>query len=92
MATSKDSRSEEAFAALMNVKLQDTRVYQEAVEERRKEEARSLILKLLNRRLSSIPDALLSQVQALSLEQLEALGEALLDFSTLADLEGWLQD
>lgn len=91
MATSKASRSEEAFAALMNVKLENTRVYQEVVEEGRKEEARSLILKQLNRRIGNIPDALLSQVQVLSLEQLEALGEALLDFSTLADLEGWLQ-
>jgi Domain of unknown function (DUF4351) len=32
---------------------------------------------------------LLSQIQVLSLEQLEALAEALLDFSTLADLESW---
>lgn len=28
---------------------------------------------------------------ALSLEQLEALGEALLDFGTVAELEDWLQ-
>ncbi len=34
---------------------------------------------------------ILAKIQSLSLEQLEALGEALLDFSTLADLEGWLQ-
>ena len=31
------------------------------------------------------------QVQELSLTQVEALGEALLDFSTLDDLEGWLR-
>ncbi|WP_442947477.1 DUF4351 domain-containing protein [Nostoc sp.] len=30
-------------------------------------------------------------MQVLSLEQLEAFGEALLDFSALADLEGCLQ-
>jgi predicted transposase YdaD len=52
---------------------------------------RSLVLRQLSRRLGNIPDALLSQIQALSLERLEALGDALLDFSTLADLEGWLQ-
>jgi hypothetical protein len=33
-----------------------------------------------------------SQVQSLSLSELEALGEALLDFSALSDLLGWLGD
>jgi hypothetical protein len=32
-----------------------------------------------------------SQVEALSLAQLEALGEALLDFSELSDLVDWLE-
>ncbi|BAY96493.1 hypothetical protein NIES37_04260 [Tolypothrix tenuis PCC 7101] len=63
----------------------------QAIRDAKEIEARSLILKLLNRRLGNIPDVLLSQIQALSLEQLEAVGEALLDFSTLADLERWLQ-
>jgi hypothetical protein len=31
------------------------------------------------------------RVEALSLMRLEALGEALLDFTTLAELELWLQ-
>jgi Domain of unknown function (DUF4351) len=34
----------------------------------------------------SIPD----RITALSIEALEALGEALLDFTSLADLEQWL--
>jgi Domain of unknown function (DUF4351) len=33
----------------------------------------------------------LDQVQALALPQLEALGEALLDFAALNDLTEWLQ-
>ncbi|WP_313949889.1 DUF4351 domain-containing protein [Nostoc sp. FACHB-190] len=36
-------------------------------------------------------DELQRQIQALSLEQVEALGEALLDFVASADLEEWLQ-
>ncbi|OUL27617.1 hypothetical protein BV375_19655 [Nostoc sp. 106C] len=55
-------------------------------------QARSLILRLLKRRFGELPDELQTQIQALSLEKLEALTDALLDFSTLADLEGWLQD
>jgi predicted transposase/invertase (TIGR01784 family) len=77
--------------------LRATKVYQEALQEGRQEgilkgekkgEAR-LVLRLLTRRIGNIPVDLQSQIQALSLEQLESLGEALLDFSTLSDLEAW---
>jgi hypothetical protein len=49
-----------------------------------------MIMKLLNRRLGGIPDRSSVQIQQLSVPQLEDLGEALLDFTSLADLEGWL--
>ena len=83
--------SREEIAAMLGLNLEEPRAIREAKEEGREEEARSLILRQLNRRVGAIPDALLSQIQGLSVEQLEALGDALLDFSTLADLEGWLQ-
>ncbi|MFM7527901.1 MAG: DUF4351 domain-containing protein [Nodosilinea sp.] len=50
----------------------------------------SLILKQLTRLVGELPPDLTTQVQTLSLEQLESLGEALLDFTTLSDLENWL--
>lgn len=75
---------------MLGLNLEEPRAIREAKEEGREEEARSLILRQLNRLVGAIPDALLSQIQGLSVEQLEALGDALLDFSTLADLEGWL--
>jgi hypothetical protein len=46
-------------------------------------------LRLLNRRFGEIDASLIQQVQGLSIEQLENLGEALLDFTTVADLETW---
>jgi predicted transposase/invertase (TIGR01784 family) len=70
-----------------------TRVYQEAREEGLREgteHERSLILRQLNRRLGSVSPELRFQVEQLSLQQLEALGEALLDFSTESDLQNWL--
>ena len=57
-----------------------------------KEEAVSLILRLLNRRLGEISSTLVQQIQELSLEQLETLGEALLDFTSLTDLTTWLSE
>jgi Domain of unknown function (DUF4351) len=49
-----------------------------------------LILRQLIRKVGELPDALQSQIQLLSPTQREALGEALLDFTNLADLEAWI--
>lgn len=57
----------------------------------RQEGERLLILRLLVRRVGVLPAEVQSRVESLPLEQLEALGEALLDFTSIADLEAWLQ-
>jgi predicted transposase YdaD len=54
-------------------------------------EGRSLVLRLLARRLGEVTPERRSQIQALSLIQLEALGEALLDFTQPVDLDEWLR-
>jgi predicted transposase/invertase (TIGR01784 family) len=71
---------------------QQTRFYQEAKEEGRQEGERAIILRLLNRRLGRLSSEMQAQIGTLTLEQLEDLGEALLDFSTLEDLQQWMQD
>ena len=63
---------------------------QEGRQEGRQEEGRSLILRLLNRRVGELTPELRQRVQALALPQLEALGEALLDFTQVEDLVTWL--
>jgi predicted transposase YdaD len=62
----------------------------EGKAEGQQQEARALVLKQLTRKLGLIPAATVARIDGLSLEQLESLGEALLDFSTLADLGSWL--
>ncbi|NEP60643.1 MAG: Rpn family recombination-promoting nuclease/putative transposase [Symploca sp. SIO2G7] len=54
------------------------------------ERQRSLILKLLSRKLGDIPDPLQIQITQLSLTSLEALGETLFDFENEEDLKQWL--
>jgi Domain of unknown function (DUF4351) len=54
-------------------------------------DAQALFLRQLTRRLGELAPELQSQIQALPLSQLEALGEALLDFSEPEDLLHWLQ-
>jgi predicted transposase YdaD len=61
-------------------------------QEGRQEEGRSLILKLLTRRVGELSPEVTTQIEALSIEQLETLGEALLDFSKPEDLANWLND
>lgn len=63
---------------------------QEGIEQGSWQEARSLILRLLTRRVGEISTPIQAQIDTLSIAQLEALGEALLDFSSLSDLEAWL--
>ena len=51
----------------------------------------ALILRQLTRRVGSLAPEVRSQVQALSLAQLESLSEALLDFAEAGDLVKWLE-
>ncbi|MDB9321804.1 DUF4351 domain-containing protein [Nodularia spumigena CS-586/05] len=63
---------------------------QEGIQEGRQEGEKDLIMRLLNRRIGEIDALLIERISGLSIEQLENLGEALLDFSSVADLETWL--
>jgi predicted transposase YdaD len=78
--------------------LRESPWYQEIRQEGRQEgeqtgvlREQSLILRLLTRRIGEVSAERQSQIQALSLTQLEALGEALLDFSEPTDLDEWLR-
>jgi len=50
-----------------------------------------LVLRLLQKRVEELPQEFRERIQTLSLEQLEALGEALLDFTAIEDLLNWLE-
>jgi predicted transposase/invertase (TIGR01784 family) len=77
--------------------LKQTKVYQEAFQEGRQEgeqkgldRERSLIVRLLERRVGKVSQKVKLQVLSLSFTELESLGEALLDFSEPSDLNDWL--
>jgi predicted transposase/invertase (TIGR01784 family) len=89
---------------MLGIELQQTRVYQEAKAEGKAEgqeiglqRERVLILKQLNRKLGNLSPQLLDspmgtlreRVNSLQLDRLESLGEDLLDFTSIADLEAW---
>jgi predicted transposase/invertase (TIGR01784 family) len=57
----------------------------------RQEGERSLIQRQLTRRVGELSQDILERIEILSLEQLENLGEALLDFTSMNDLQVWLE-
>jgi Domain of unknown function (DUF4351) len=64
---------------------------EETLQEGRQEQGVQLILRQLTRKLGELSPEARSHLATLSLAQLEALGEALLDFSDREDLTQWLQ-
>ncbi|MHC5863024.1 DUF4351 domain-containing protein, partial [Nostoc sp.] len=62
----------------------------EGKQEGKQEGQQDLIIRLINRRFGETDAALIERIRELSIEQLEGLVEALLDFSVVADLEAWL--
>ena len=70
----------------------EARGRQEGEARGRAAEAAAFTLRLLNRRCGLLSDATTAEIQALPLKQLEALAEALLDFSGPADLTAWLEE
>jgi predicted transposase YdaD len=85
---------------LPDIELQQTRFYQDVFFEGRQEgrlqgraEGESaLVLRLLCRTVGPLSAAQESQIRKLSLEKIEALGEALLDFQSPDDLGRWLSE
>lgn len=72
--------------------MRESVIYQEILaegEQRGEQRERALILRQLTRRVGELPQEVLDRIETLSLEQLENLGEALLDFQAIADLETW---
>ncbi len=87
-----ENKSQREVEEMLGITLKETRVYREIKEEGREAEARSLILRLLNRRVGELPEDVRQQIEILSLSELENLGEALLDFSNMPDLQAWLEE
>jgi len=86
------------IAGIPREEIRHTRAVQDWLAEGRKEgrqegealEAAKMTLRLLNRRCGPVSEATTAQIQALPVDQLEALADALLDFTGPADLATWL--
>ena len=64
-------------------------IEQQGKEKGRQEGEANLVIRLLNHRFGQFHDDLLTKIGGLSVEKLEDLGEALLDFQNENDLTQW---
>jgi predicted transposase/invertase (TIGR01784 family) len=101
-----DNLTREEVDVMLGIELQRTRVYQEAKAEgesigEARGEARGeirMLTRLINRKFGDASarftvggaSTLENRIGQLNVSQLEELGEALLDFTSVADLEAWL--
>jgi predicted transposase/invertase (TIGR01784 family) len=100
--------SRDEVDAMLGIELQQTRVYQDAraegrnegevigevrgLERGRTEGEQALVLRLLTRKLGQIAPDVRARVNSLTIDRIESLGEALLDFTQMGDLLTWLDD
>ncbi|MEA5514564.1 DUF4351 domain-containing protein, partial [Nodularia sp. UHCC 0506] len=81
--------------SMLGITLKETRVYRkikaEGREEGREEEAANLITRMLTKRFGELSEEMRSSIAGLSLPILEDLSEAFLDFTSLTDLQSWLE-
>lgn len=69
--------------------MKESVIYQDSVAQGRRQGQASLILHLLERRIGEIKSEDETRISTLSIEQLEGLGDVLLDFSSRDDLLAW---
>jgi predicted transposase YdaD len=76
--------------AMLGVTLQETRVYQEAKAEGQTEGKLAMISALLSQRFGALPQSMIDRLSQMPIEQLEALGTQLFNFTQLTDVTAWL--
>lgn len=82
--------------AMLGITLKETRLYRDIKEEGREEGAEqatvNLVMRQLTKRFGELSAERRAEISDLPLSVLEDLSEALLDFTSLADLETWLTE
>jgi predicted transposase/invertase (TIGR01784 family) len=77
---------------MLGITLEETTVYKEIKQEGRLEGIADFVIRLLTKRLGQEPsEEIRARISNMPLSTVESLGEALFDFTNLADLQAWLE-
>jgi len=86
--------SQQEVENMLGITLQETKVYKEIKEEwlehGREEATVNLVIRQLTKRFGQVSEKTRSTISTLPLPVLEDLSEALLDFTSLSDLQTWI--
>jgi predicted transposase/invertase (TIGR01784 family) len=77
---------------IQDVRLEDTRAYQEIAEKQGQSVRVSILMGQLTQLIGDLSNVTQAKISTLTLEQLEDLSLALLQFRKLSDLEAWLSE
>lgn len=77
---------------IQDIRLEDTRAYQEIAEKQGQSVRVSIMMKQLTELIGELSNVTQAQISTLTLEQLDELSVALLRFQKLSDLEAWLNE
>ena len=77
---------------IQDVRLEDTRAYQEIAEKQGQSVRVSIMMRQLTELIGDLSNVTQAKISTLTLEQLEILSVALLRFKTLSNLEAWLNE
>ncbi|MEH2002317.1 MAG: Rpn family recombination-promoting nuclease/putative transposase [Nostoc sp.] len=72
--------------------MQESVIYQDILQKGDKQGEERTIIRQLNRQFGEIDASLIDRIRVLSVEKLDDLAEALLDFSEVSDLVAWLDE
>ena len=70
--------------------MQESVIYQDILQKGEQKEAFRFLNRQLNRKFGAIDSSIINQIQVLSTEELEILGEEFLRFSDVSALLAWL--
>ncbi|PPT08726.1 hypothetical protein CKA32_004091 [Geitlerinema sp. FC II] len=77
---------------ITQVRVQDTQFYKDVLQKTQGQVESDLVLRQLSRRCGELSEEQRQRVRDLSAPQREALADALLDFTGMADFQVWLQE
>ena len=105
MAYKFNKLNQDEVAQMLGIELSEVRAFQDAINEgeqkgrqegeqkgrqEAQQQARALVKRQLAKKLGSLSSGVQKRLDRLSIEQVESLGEAFLDFDSISDLKGWL--
>ena len=65
---------------------------EEGLQQGKEEGKADLLIRLLSKRFGNLDSSLESRIRELAVSQIEALGDNLFDFSSLDDVDNWLEN